>query len=148
MMALLFPLFFREENRFRFVVIAMILSLFSLQLEAQEMMRRGKRHKVELEGEKLRPAKAFQITHSVCPIAGEHFAKARKMRRWNAVLLNIGIIEVAVSILAIERDQLAFGIATGLAGGVMEAIISGRINRIEQELDLGVKAYNQCMLWR
>ena len=147
-MPLCFQFFRPSKNEFQLVVFAMVLVFPSLQLEAQEMMRRGKRHKIELEGESLRPAKAFQITHSVCPIAGEHFAKARKMRRWNAVLLNVGIVEVAVSILAIERDQLAFGIATGLAGGVMEATISGRMNRIEQELDQGVRAYNQCMLWR
>ena len=147
-MPLFFQLFKPEKNGFQLVAVALVLGFSSLQMEAQEMMSRGKRHKVELEGESLRPARAFQITHSVCPIAGEHFAKARKMRRWNAVLLNVGIVEVAVSILAIERDQLAFGIATGMAGGVMEATISGRMNRIEQELDQGVRAYNQCMLWR
>lgn len=147
-MALLFSLDSREKNGFQFVVIAMVLSFSALQLEAQEMMTLGRRHKVELEGEKLRPAKAFHITHSVCPIAGEHFAKARKMRRWNAVLLNVGIAEVTVSMFAIDRGQLAFGITAGLAGGVVEAIISSRMKRIEQELELGVKAYNQCMLWR
>lgn len=141
--------FFRPgKNEFQLAVVAVVLSFSSFQLEAQELMIRGKRHKVELEGESFRPAKAFQITHSVCPVAGDHFAKARKMRRWNAVLLNVGITEVVVSILAIERDQLVLGIATGIAGGAMEAIISGRLNRIDEELDLGVKAYNQCVLWR
>ena len=147
-MQLFHQLFRPGKNEFQLAVVAVVLSLSSLQLEAQEMMIRGKRHKVELEGESLRPAKAFQITHSVCPIAGQHFAKARKMRRWNAVLLNVGITEVVVSILAIERDQLVLGIATGVAGGAMETIISGRMNRIDQELNLGVKAYNNCMLWR
>jgi|TARA_Y100000385_G_C12728834_1_gene481802 hypothetical protein len=147
-MQLFHQLFRPGKNEFQLAVVAVVLSLSSLQLEAQEMMIRGKRHKVELEGESLRPAKAFQITHSVCPIAGQHFAKARKMRRWNAVLLNVGITEVVVSILAIERDQLVLGIATGIAGGAMETIISGRMNRIDQELNLGVKAYNNCMLWR
>lgn len=147
-MQLFHQLFRPGKNEFQLAVVAVVLSLSSLQLEAQEMMIRGKRHKVELEGESLRPAKAFQITHSVCPIAGQHFAKARKMRRWNAVLLNVGISEVVVSILAIERDQLVLGIATGIAGGAMETIISGRMNRIDQELNLGVKAYNNCMLWR
>lgn len=147
-MPLSHQLFRSGKNEFQLAVVAVVLSLSSLQLEAQEMMIRGKRHKVELEGESLRPAKAFQITHSVCPIAGQHFAKARKMRRWNAVLLNVGITEVVVSILAIERDQLVLGIATGVAGGAMETIISGRMNRIDQELNLGVKAYNNCMLWR
>ena len=147
-MSLSHQLYRPGRNEFQLALVAVVLSLSSLQLEAQEMMIRGKRHKVELEGESLRPAKAFQITHSVCPLAGEHFAKARKMRRWNALLLNVGITEVVVSILAIERDQLVFGIATGIAGGAMEAIISGRLNRIDAELDLGVKAYNQCMLWR
>lgn len=147
-MQLFHQLFRPGKNEFQLAVVAVVLSLSSLQLEAQEMMIRGKRHKVELEGESLRPAKAFQITHSVCPIAGQHFAKARKMRRWNAVLLNVGISEVVVSILAIERDQVVLGIATGIAGGAMETIISGRMNRIDQELNLGVKAYNNCMLWR
>ena len=147
-MQLFHQLFRPGKNEFQLAVVAVVLSLSSLQLEAQEMMIRGKRHKVELEGESLRPAKAFQITHSVCPIAGQHFAKARKMRRWNAVLLNVGITEVVVSILAIERDQVVLGIATGIAGGAMETIISGRMNRIDQELNLGVKAYNNCMLWR
>ena len=147
-MQLFHQLFRPGKNEFQLAVVAVVLSLSSLQLEAQEMMIRGKRHKVELEGGSLRPAKAFQITHSVCPIAGQHFAKARKMRRWNAVLLNVGISEVVVSILAIERDQLVLGIATGIAGGAMETIISGRMNRIDQELNLGVKAYNNCMLWR
>tara|TARA_Y100000385_G_scaffold286079_1_gene347331 strand:+ start:1227 stop:1670 length:444 start_codon:yes stop_codon:yes gene_type:complete len=147
-MPLCFQFFRPSKNGFQLVVFAMVLVFPSLQLEAQEMMRRGKRHKIELEGESLRPAKAFQITHSVCPIAGEHFAKARKMRRWNAVLLNVGIAEVTVSMLAIDRGQLAFGITSGLAGGIVEAIISVRMKRIDEELDLGVKAYNQCMLWR
>ena len=129
-MQLFHQLFRPGKNEFQLAVVAVVLSLSSLQLEAQEMMILGKRHKVELEGESLRPAKAFQITHSVCPIAGQHFAKARKMRRWNAVLLNVGITEVVVSILAIERDQLVLGIATGIAGGAMETIISGRLNRM------------------
>lgn len=147
-MPFFFQFFKPGKNGFQFVVFALVLVFSSLQLEAQEMMRRGKRHKVELEGESLRPAKAFRITHSVCPLAGEHFAKARKMRRWNAVLLNVGIGEVVVSMVAIDRGQLAFGITAGLAGGVVEAIISVRMKRIDEELDLGVKAYNQCMLWR
>lgn len=147
-MALLFPLSRQRINGFQVVVIGMLLSFSSLQLEAQEMMTLGRRHKVELEGEKLRPARAFHITHSVCPIAGGHFAKARKMRRWNVVLVNVGIAEVTVSMLAIDQGQLAFGITAGLAGGVLESIISSRANRIDQELESGVKAYNQCMLWR
>jgi hypothetical protein len=113
-MSLLFSLDSREKNGFQFVVIAMVLSFSTLQLEAQEMMTLGRRHKVELEGEKL----------------------------------NVGIAEVTVSMFAIDRGQLAFGITAGLAGGVVEAIISSRMKRIEQELELGVKAYNQCMLWR
>jgi len=84
--AVVFSIFQTRKNGFQLVAVALVLGFSSLQLEAQEMMSRGKRHKVELEGESLRPARAFQITHSVCPIAGEHFAKARKMRRWNAVL--------------------------------------------------------------
>ena len=147
-MPLFFQFFKPGKNGFQFVVFALVLVFSSLQLEAQEIMRRGKRHKVELEVESLRPAKAFLITHSVCPLAGEHFAKARKMRRWNAVLLNVGIGEVVVSMVAIDREQLAVGITAGLAGGVVEAIISVRMKRIDEELDLGVKAYNQCMLWR
>ena len=147
-MPLFFQFFKPGKNGFQFVVFALVLVFSSLQLEAQEMMRRGKRNKVELAGESLRPAKAFRITHSVCPLAGEHFAKARKMRRWNAVLLNVGIGEVVVSMVAIDREQLAVGITAGLAGGVVEAIISVRMKRIDEELDLGVKAYNQCMLWR
>lgn len=147
-MVISFQMFGKKMVRYRLVFVAMALVFASLQTVAQEMMTLGKRQKVELEGEKLRPARAYLIAHSVCPSAGEHFATARRMRRWNFALGNVGAVEMAVGILAIERDQLAFGIATGFAGGIVEAIISSRNNRIKEELELGVNAYNHCMLWR
>lgn len=118
------------------------------QVSSQQLMHTLGNHKVELEGEKMRPGRAFKIANQECPLAGPHFAKARKMRIWNAVLLQVGIVEIVVGVLAIERDQLAFGIASAAAGGTVEGILSNRNDRIQREVEEGARAFNQCHFMR
>ncbi|MBL6866569.1 MAG: hypothetical protein ISQ97_05690 [Flavobacteriales bacterium] len=118
------------------------------QVSSQQLMHTLGNHKVELEGEKMRPGRAFKIANQECPLAGPHFAKARKMRIWNAVLLQVGIVEIVVGVLAIERDQLAFGIASAAAGGIVEGILSNRNERIQREVEEGARAFNQCHFMR
>ena len=70
------------------------------------------------------------------------------MRIWNAVLLQIGIVEIVVGILAIEQNQLAFGITAAASGGIVEGVLSNRNKRIQQEVEEGARAFNQCHFMR
>lgn len=140
-------IFHRRHFRFAFL-LCMTSWMLAPQVSSQHVMQALDNHKVELEGETMRPGRAFQVANQECPLAGPHFAKARKMRIWNAVLLQIGIVEIVVGILAIEQNQLAFGITAAAAGGIVEGILSNRNERIQWEVEEGARAFNQCHFMR
>jgi len=119
-------------------------------LSSQQLMREVGRHRVELEGETMRPGRAFRVVNQECPLAGPHFAKARKMRTWNAAFSLFGVTEVVVGVLAIEQDRLAFGIANAAVGGIIEGVLSNRNDQIQKEVEEGARAFNQChfMRWK
>ena len=129
-------------------LVCMTSWMLTPQVSSQQLMHTLGNHKVELEGEKMRPGRAFKVANQECPLAGPHFAKARKMRIWNAVLLQVGIVEIVVGVLAIEQDQLAFGIAAAAAGGIVEGILSNRNERIQWEVEEGARSFNQCHFMR
>ena len=129
-------------------LVCMTSWMLTAQVSSQQLMHTLGNHKVELEGEKMRPGRAFKVANQECPLAGPHFAKARKMRIWNAVLLQVGIVEIVVGVLAIEQNQLAFGITAAAAGGIVEGILSNRNERIQWEVEEGARAFNQCHFMR
>ena len=113
---------------------------------AQQIMHSIGNHRIEIEGEKMRPGRALSISGSGCPMASDHFAKAKKMRSWNFLTSQFGFAEVLVGLLAIDQGRVSFGIANAAVGGLAMAFFSDRDLRIQTEVDEGVKAFNRCQI--
>ena len=113
---------------------------------AQQIMHSVGNHRIEIEGEKMRPGRALSISGSGCPMASDHFAKAKKMRSWNFLTSQFGFAEVLVGLLAIDQGRVSFGIANAAVGGLAMAFFSDRDLRIQTEVDEGVKAFNRCQI--
>ena len=113
---------------------------------SQEIMHSIGNHKIEMEGVKVKPREALRIANATCPLASQHFAKAKKMRSWNFLISQYGYAEFLVGILALDQGRMTFGIANAAVGGVALTFFSIRDKKIQEELDEGVKAYNLCQL--
>ena len=72
---------------------------------AQQIMHSVGNHRIEIEGEKMRPGRALSISGSGCPMASDHFAQAKKMRSWNFLTSQFGFAEMLVGILAIDQGD-------------------------------------------
>ena len=139
---------------FRAVFMPMLRLLFLVTLLihpmsgmiAQQIMHSVGNHRIEIEGEKMRPGRALSISGSGCPMASDHFAKAKKMRSWNFLTSQFGFAEVLVGVLAIDQGRVSFGIANAAVGGLAMAFFSDRDLRIQTEVDEGVKAFNRCQI--
>tara|TARA_B110000879_G_scaffold211095_1_gene302782 strand:- start:1055 stop:1510 length:456 start_codon:yes stop_codon:yes gene_type:complete len=139
---------------FRAVFMPMLRLLFLVTLlihpmsgmMAQQIMHSVGNHRIEIEGEKMRPGRALSISGSGCPMASDHFAKAKKMRSWNFLTSQFGFAEVLVGLLAIDQGRVSFGIANAAVGGLAMAFFSDRDDRIQKEIDEGVQAYNRCQI--
>ena len=113
---------------------------------AQQIMHSVGNHRIEIEGEKMRPGRALSISGLGCPMASDHFAQAKKMRSWNFLTSQFGFAEMLVGILAIDQGQVSFGVANAAVGGLALAFFSDRDDRIQKEIDEGVQAYNRCQI--
>ena len=141
-------------DTFGFAVKCMLKLLFLVTLlihpmsgmMAQQIMHNVGNHRIEIEGEKMRPGRALSISGSGCPMASDHFAKAKKMRSWNFLTSQFGFAEVLVGLLAIDQGRVSFGIANAAVGGLAMAFFSDRDLRIQTEVDEGVKAFNRCQI--
>ena len=139
---------------FRAVFMPMLRLLFLVTLlihpmsgmMAQQIMHSVGNHRIEIEGEKMRPGRALSISGSGCPMASDHFAKAKKMRSWNFLTSQFGFAEVLVGLLAIDQGRVSFGIANAAVGGLAMAFFSDRDDRIQKEIDEGVQAYNRYQI--
>ena len=134
----------RRKLKLLFLVTLLIHPMSGMM--AQQIMHSVGNHRIEIEGEKMRPGRALSISGSGCPMASDHFAKAKKMRSWNFLTSQFGFAEVLVGLLAIDQGRVSFGIANAAVGGLAMAFFSDRDLRIQTEVDEGVKAFNRCQI--
>ena len=128
-----------------FLFVTLSLHTMSAVL-SQEIMHSIGNHKIEMEGVKVKLREALRIANATCPLASQHFAKAKKMRSWDFLISQYGYAEVIVGILAIDQGRMSFGIANAALGGVALTFFSDRDKKIQEELDEGVEVYNRCQL--
>lgn len=114
---------------------------------SQHMMHSIGNHRIEIEGKKMRPGRALSISGSDCPLASQHFAQAKKMRTWNGFISQLGFAEAVVGALAIDQGRMSFGIANAAVGGLALVFFADREDRIQTEVDEGVKAFNRCRIF-
>ena len=119
-------------------------------INVQRMMTLGMDLSQHLDGTARKQRRmlreALRIANATCPLASQHFAKAKKMRSWNFLISQYGYAEVIVGILAIDQGRMSFGIANAALGGVALTFFSDRDKKIQEELDEGVEVYNRCQL--
>ena len=128
-----------------FLFVTLSLHTISAVL-SQEIMHSMGNHKIEMEGVKVKLREALRISNATCPLASQHFAKAKKMRSWNFLISQYGYAEFLVGVLALDQGRMTFGIANAAVGGVALTFFSIRDKKIQEEFDEGVKAYNLCQL--
>ena len=111
---------------------------------SQELMYVEESHKVVFQGVKIRPGQALKLSDLNCDVAKQHFAKAKRMRTWNFILSQIGIGEITYGLFVMNITTKR--VLHSALGGSVLFFISERNQKIEQHINDGVNAFNQCQL--
>jgi hypothetical protein len=111
---------------------------------SQDLMYEEGKHKVVFQGVEIRPGKALKLSDLNCYDARRHFAKAKRMRTWNVILSQIGILEITYGLFIMNVTTQGV-LHSALGGGVL-FFISERDQKIQKHINDGVEAFNLCQL--
>ena len=129
-----------------YALIFIFLFPFTESVLSQELMYAEGKHKIVFQGVKIRPGKALKLSDLNCDDAKRHFAKAKRMRTLNIILSQIGIGEITYGLFTFNLTEK--GVLHSVLGGGILFFVSERDQKIQKQINDGVKAFNLCQFMK